>query len=301
MFLAKNIAKNIAKSCIANLPQRWNPDSGGRQDSMKHRAPSLLERGIRLPLGGYELHLQLRGRPKADTKKAPKKEPKAAPKAAPKKVLEKQFDPSRHQAPFRMHIGPGQHWQKPTAHWIAVDVDPERGDLVIDFNDFTRFPLPDASVVAIYGSHVFEHMSVYATPLVFRECRRILQPGGVLRLILPDAEKSLREYVAGNASFSLFARRRARALQRYGIEYTLFECMREDFLSRSGQKVLGKEALAHQNAWDFETIVADLTRAGFSRVERSAFQGSSNDEFRFEGTYPSEANESDRSLYVEAS
>lgn len=60
-------------------------------------------------------------------------------------------------------------------------------------------------------------------------------------------------------------------------------------------------SLAHQNAWDFETLRAQLGRAGFDpeRITESMFQGSQFEEFAFEGTYPAEANQHDRSLYVE--
>ena len=203
---------------------------------------------------------------------------------------------------FKLHLGPGPNWSKPSSDWLTVDVDPARGDVAVDFNALERFPLPDGSVACIYGSHVFEHMSVYATPVIFRECHRVLRPGGVFRLIMPDARKSIEEYLAGNADFRLFARRRQRAAKQWGIpDYTLFESMREDFLSRTSQAELGANALAHQNAWDYETIRADLVRAGFSaeQVERTGFQQSRSTDFDWEGTFPSEANEADRSLYVE--
>lgn len=206
--------------------------------------------------------------------------------------------------PYKLHLGPGPNWSKPDASWLTVDVDPERGDVVADFNRREPFPLPDGSVTHVYGSHVFEHMSIFVTPFVFRECHRVLRPGGVFRLVLPDARRSIEAYLAGDADFQLFARRRRRAAEIWGFpDYTLFECLREDFLSRSGQPLLlGQDSLAHQNAWDYETISRDLTRAGFpdSGVVRSGFRSSGSPEFAWEGTFPSEANEDYRSLYVEA-
>jgi SAM-dependent methyltransferase len=205
------------------------------------------------------------------------------------------------ERPYRLHLGPGPNWTKPDAHWINVDVDPRWGDIVLDFQDFSGFPIPDASVDAVYGSHVFEHMSIWVTDLVFAEIRRVLAPGGTLRIVIPDVETSIREYLRGNRDFPLFQRRRARALERYGLEYTLFDCLREDFLSRSGQEgLLGRGALAHQNAWDFESLKAALLRAGFSDVTKSAYQSSNCEMFSFEGKYESEAQEFDRSLYVDA-
>jgi SAM-dependent methyltransferase len=162
-------------------------------------------------------------------------------------------------SPYKIHLGPGPNWTKPDKHWVDVDIDPKRGDVVVDFGQFSSFPIADKSVSCIYGSHVFEHMSIYTSQTVFEECHRVLQPGGILRLILPDVEKSIREYVSANSDFEIFKRRAERAKKQWGVlEYTLFDSLREDFLSRSGQPILGKQALAHQNAWEFETIKKEI-------------------------------------------
>ncbi len=203
--------------------------------------------------------------------------------------------------PIRLHLGPGPNWVKPSEEWLNVDVHPRWGDIVVNFQEFDALPLKSDSVTCIYGSHVFEHMSVWVTDNIFSECARVLKPGGVLRIVLPDVVRSMEAYLANNEAFPLFERRRARAEERYGRTYTLFDCLREDFISRSGQaSLLGQRSLAHQNAWDFETLKRDLLRAGFASVERSTFQGSRHPHFGFEGTFESEASEDDRSLYVDA-
>lgn len=202
-----------------------------------------------------------------------------------------------------LHLGPGPGWSKPDGSWLTVDADPGRGDIICDFNRLQRLPLAAGSAGAVYGSHVFEHMHPVAARFVFSECHRVLRPGGWLRIVAPDALLSIERFIDNDESFPLFERRRTRARERDGHEYTLFECLREDFISMSGQEnLLGRNALAHQNAWDYPSMVADLTRAGFSsdRIHRVDFQQSNASDFSFEGTYPSEANEADRSMYVEA-
>lgn len=191
---------------------------------------------------------------------------------------------------------------KPSEHWVTVDIDPKRGDVVQDFHDFERFPFNEETVDAIYASHTFEHISVYRIGRVVAECYRVLRPGGVLRIVVPNPEESIRQYLAGNLDFPLFKKRRDRAKRMYGEDLTLFECMKEDFVSRNGQVTLLGEKLAHQNAWDFDAMRAQLTRGGFDpkKIRRAAFQDSTSFDFSFEGTYPSEANEHERSLYVEA-
>lgn len=205
---------------------------------------------------------------------------------------------------YKLHIGPGAGWNKPDKEWITLDVDPSRADIALNFNDdFEQLPLKNESVKCIYGSHVFEHISIYTCPRLFQECYRILVPGGHFRLVLPDVRRSMELYLQDKNTFPLFQRRAERAKQMYNLEYTLFECMKEDFISRSGQaELLGNHILAHQNAWDFETIVRDLCRAGFKaeQIHQLEFRKTMCSDFKFEGSYPSEANEDYRSFYVEA-
>jgi SAM-dependent methyltransferase len=204
----------------------------------------------------------------------------------------------------KLHFGPGRGWIKPSNEWQTVDIDPARGDIVADFNENALLPFDDGSVSAIYASHVFEHMSIFAAPRAFRECFRVLAAEGGMRIVIPNVRRSIEEYLKGNAEYPLFKRRRAFWKNRMGLEgTTIFEALKGDFISPTGQPdLLGKESLAHQNAWDFDSMAAELCRAGFDRsnVLQKDFQSSDFPDFSFEGTYPSEANERERSLYVEA-
>ncbi|MBI3481088.1 MAG: methyltransferase domain-containing protein [Nitrosomonadales bacterium] len=49
-----------------------------------------------------------------------------------------------------------------------------------------RLPMSDDSVSLIYASHVLEHFGRYAYKAVLKEWFRVLRPGGVLRLSVPD-------------------------------------------------------------------------------------------------------------------
>src|SRR5438105_2893856 len=47
-------------------------------------------------------------------------------------------------------------------------------------------PFPSASVSAIYGSHVLEHLYLVEARRLLQECFRVLSTGGILRLVVPD-------------------------------------------------------------------------------------------------------------------
>ena len=68
-----------------------------------------------------------------------------------------------------------------------------RGDLrILDVRD----PLPFAtgSYEAIYASHLLEHLYLDDALRLLHECFRVLRPGGVLRLVVPDLGAIVREY-----------------------------------------------------------------------------------------------------------
>ena len=57
-----------------------------------------------------------------------------------------------------------------------------------------RFPYPDDSVTAVYSSHMLEHIPRSAAAFCLKECHRVLKPGGVIRIAVPDLDQWIREY-----------------------------------------------------------------------------------------------------------
>lgn len=68
---------------------------------------------------------------------------------------------------------------------------------VIRHNVLKGIPAPTGSVEAIYSSHMLEHLYFNQSRQVLKECFRVLKPGGVLRLALPDGDRWARDLVAG--------------------------------------------------------------------------------------------------------
>jgi predicted SAM-dependent methyltransferase len=60
-----------------------------------------------------------------------------------------------------------------------------------------RKPLPfsDGSVAAIYASHVLEHLYHEEAQRLVKESLRVLAKGGILRVVVPDLEAIIREYI----------------------------------------------------------------------------------------------------------
>lgn len=93
----------------------------------------------------------------------------------------------------KLHLGCGA---KEIPGWFHVDV--------LDFPHIDhRGPVQDLSFIAsgtvelIYASHVLEHFGRKTYMDVLREWRRVLKPGGILRLAVPDFGAAVMLYVSG--------------------------------------------------------------------------------------------------------
>ncbi|MEM9703666.1 MAG: class I SAM-dependent methyltransferase, partial [Planctomycetota bacterium] len=65
-----------------------------------------------------------------------------------------------------------------------MDVRTTPGVLAHDLRD--PLPFEDGAYDFVYHSHVLEHFRPADVPAFLSECRRVLRPGGVLRVVVPD-------------------------------------------------------------------------------------------------------------------
>jgi len=56
-------------------------------------------------------------------------------------------------------------------------------------------PFADNSIDVVYHSHVLEHLDRDVATLFIREIARVLKPGGILRIVVPDFERCCRAYL----------------------------------------------------------------------------------------------------------
>ena len=65
----------------------------------------------------------------------------------------------------------------------------------IQWADCTRLPLPDGSAEVLYSSHMLEHLDRQQSEKFLHEAFRVLIPGGIPRLAVPDLHLFVAEYV----------------------------------------------------------------------------------------------------------
>jgi predicted SAM-dependent methyltransferase len=101
--------------------------------------------------------------------------------------------PDRFVPPHRLHLACGNVHKE---GWINVDIEATPAtDLVFDLVD--GLPFPDASCELVYHEHFLEHLAPDQGVRFLGECRRVLQPGGWMRIAMPDLDDIIRRSADG--------------------------------------------------------------------------------------------------------
>jgi SAM-dependent methyltransferase len=90
-----------------------------------------------------------------------------------------------------VNLGCGGHFHP---DWMNLDFV-ARPPNVLQHDLRARLPFDDVSFEVVYHSHVLEHFPRSFAPQFLQECRRVLIPGGILRVVVPDLETIARLYL----------------------------------------------------------------------------------------------------------
>jgi predicted SAM-dependent methyltransferase len=78
--------------------------------------------------------------------------------------------------------------------WLNVDFR-STAPGVMACNLSHGLPFADNSFDVIYHSHLLEHFPKRYAPIFLHECFRVLKPGGIIRVVVPDLEQMARLYL----------------------------------------------------------------------------------------------------------
>jgi SAM-dependent methyltransferase len=166
--------------------------------------------------------------------------------------------------PCKLHIGCGNNI-KPG--WINIDLG-DFADIRLDLRE--PMPFPDASATVIYSEHFFEHLSFEEGTRFLRESFRVLIPGGLVSIGVPDAESTLRLYASGDREEWL------RVRHLWHPEWCNTQMHSVNYVFRQSGE--------HKYAYDFETLVAELKDCGFVNIRRRDWDPTLDLEARRDGT-----------------
>jgi predicted SAM-dependent methyltransferase len=153
--------------------------------------------------------------------------------------------------PLRLNLG---SFTDVRPGWVSVDPFVLwGGTLPLDLRE--PLPFPDDSAELIHAEHFLEHVSPGDALRLLRECRRLLRPGGLLSLAVPDAGLQLEAYARRDVGFF-----EAEALPRTEVPTLLGHL---NYLFRGGG--------LHLYAYDWDTLGFLVAAAGFDSMERRAY------------------------------
>jgi SAM-dependent methyltransferase len=134
----------------------------------------------------------------------------------------------------------------------------------IYLHDLTKpFPWNDSTIDVVYSSHTLEHFSREGGRRFLAECRRVLCPNGIIRIVVPDLRHVVLEYIEGRICADDF-------IERLDVLYGNSKSALKNRLSPLMQ-------FPHKCMYDTPRLLGILKETGFKAASRAAFDSDISD------------------------
>jgi SAM-dependent methyltransferase len=127
-------------------------------------------------------------------------------------------------------------------------------------------PLPSSSMDGVFSEHTFEHMTFPQAARLFAECFRVLKPGARIRVSVPDLSLFIEAYCKSDGAW-------------FAEWERLYFTESEDAERRARRLITPMTAISfvtqeygHLSAWDFATMTAFLSAAGFAQIAKCDYR-----------------------------
>jgi SAM-dependent methyltransferase len=159
----------------------------------------------------------------------------------------------------------------------------------VRYGDIVKgLPLAPGCASGVYASHVLEHLAHADCIRALRNTYRLLRPGGIFRLVVPDLEVAARDYLESLQKWSPDANERFMESTALG--------RRTRPRGIGGLLHLWLNSSTHLWMWDGPSMMRTLEAQGFRDVRRCMFNDSEDrmfssieDPLRFDGALAIEA------------
>lgn len=94
----------------------------------------------------------------------------------------------------KLNLACGDHFVE-NSEWINIDWAPKNKN-VKQANLLTQLDFPDNNFLLVYTSHFLEHIPKQDVEKVVKEIYRVLNFGGIIRIVVPNLEEMCREYIS---------------------------------------------------------------------------------------------------------
>jgi predicted SAM-dependent methyltransferase len=160
---------------------------------------------------------------------------------------------------LRVNVACGPHIEPGFINLDLFAASPE----VIRWDCRRKLPLRDASAVGIRIEQFLEHLEVREElPTLLADCLRVLKPGGILRVIVPDGRRYIEAYLQPDLS---------------AFKKLVWPSFSEELPARMDVvSFVFHQYHEHRWAYDFENLVHRLKAAGFAQVKQMSYRCSND-------------------------
>jgi len=146
-----------------------------------------------------------------------------------------------------------------TEGWVNLDLDPLQ-HVYIRADCRRSLPLADCSCRGIHVEMFAEHLDPFDQLQSFlADCYRVMEPGGILRVIVPDAELFVKAYLSPGWDA-------LNSISYGGEDWSRTYAGKMEALNH-----VFHQGYEHYGGWDYERLERLLKEAGFSLVRRVAY------------------------------
>lgn len=139
-------------------------------------------------------------------------------------------------------------------------------------HDLTKpLPVEDDTVLAIYGAHVLEHLYLADAQRLLGDCKRILRPGGVIRLVVPDLLSMVTGYLKNKNGESPSPSERTAAADKLNEKLGFRSPAPPNGNALFKFYSIWKDFHHHKWMYDSDSLIHYLEGAGFAEVKEKGY------------------------------